>query len=394
MKFYVIGIDDHQEQSLPGEVLNIIASHPIFSGGVRHHEIVSPLLPEGHLWIDITVPLTNVFDQYAAHSEVVVFASGDPLFFGFANTIQREMPDAEIILYSSFNSLQLLAHRLLMPYHDMHAVSLTGRNWHKFDEALITGYDKIGVLTDSKEHAPAAIAQRMLDYGYDNYTMSVGELLGNKEKEKVSVWELKEAAHQEFSSPNNLILQKKYTHPRPFGIPEDEFNLLDGRAKMITKMPVRLLTLSLLDLREKNVFWDIGFCTGSVSIEAKMQFPHLQVIAFEKREEGKALIESNSRRFGTPGIRAVTGDFIEADISALPRPDAVFIGGHGGRMKEIVAKLCTVLSKNGTIVFNSVSEESRQLFLAAIEENGLNVENSISTKVDEFNTIEVIKAKM
>ena len=394
MKFYVIGIDDHQEQLFTGEVLNIIASHPIFSGGVRHHEIVSPLLPEGHLWIDITVPLTNVFDQYAAHSEVVVFASGDPLFFGFANTIQREMPDAEIILYSSFNSLQLLAHRLLMPYHDMHAVSLTGRNWHKFDEALITGYDKIGVLTDSKEHAPAAIAQRMLDYGYDNYTMSVGELLGNKEKEKVSVWELKEAAHQEFSFPNNLILQKKYTRPRPFGIPEDEFNLLDGRAKMITKMPVRLLTLSLLDLREKNVFWDIGFCTGSVSIEAKMQFPHLQVIAFEKREEGKALIESNARQFGTPGIRAVTGDFIEADISALPRPDAVFIGGHGGRMKEIVAKLCTVLSKNGTIVFNSVSEESRQLFLAAIEENGLSVENSTSVKVDEFNTIEVIKAKM
>ncbi len=394
MKFYVIGIDDHQEQLFTGEVLNIIASHPIFSGGVRHHEIVSPLLPEGHLWIDITVPLTNVFDQYAAHSEVVVFASGDPLFFGFANTIQREMPDAEIILYSSFNSLQLLAHRLLMPYHDMHAVSLTGRNWHKFDEALITGYDKIGVLTDSKEHAPAAIAQRMLDYGYDNYTMSVGELLGNKEKEKVSVWELKEAAHQEFSFPNNLILQKKYTRPRPFGIPEDEFNLLDGRAKMITKMPVRLLTLSLLDLREKNVFWDIGSCTGSVSIEAKMQFPHLQVIAFEKREEGKALIESNARQFGTPGIRAVTGDFIEADISALPRPDAVFIGGHGGRMKEIVAKLCTVLSKNGTIVFNSVSEESRQLFLAAIEENGLSVENSTSVKVDEFNTIEVIKAKM
>ncbi len=392
MKFYVIGIDDNQEQSFSGEVLNIIASHHVFSGGIRHREIVSPLLPESHSWIDITVPLSNVFDQYATYSEVVIFASGDPLFFGFANTIQREMPDAEIILRPSFNSLQLLAHRLLMPYHDMHVVSLTGRSWHKFDEALITGYDKIGVLTDSKEHTPAAIAQRMLEYGYDNYTMSVGELLGNKEKEKVSVWKLKDIVNQEFAFPNNLILQRTYKRHRPLGIPENEFNLLDGRAKMITKMPVRLLSLSLLDLRKKAVFWDIGFCTGSVSIEAKMQFPHLQVIAFEKREEGKALIESNSRKFGTPGIQSVMGDFIEMDIAALPKPDAVFIGGHGGRMKEIVSKLCTVLSKDGTIVFNSVSEESRRLFLDAMIENKLKSENGISVKINDFNTIEVIKS--
>ncbi len=392
MKFYVIGIDDNQEQSFSGEVLNIIASHHVFSGGIRHHEIVSPLLPKGHLWIDITVPLSNVFNQYAAHSYVVVFASGDPLFFGFANTIQREMPDAEIILYPYFNSLQLLAHRLLMPYHDMHVVSLTGRSWHKFDEALIAGYDKIGVLTDSKEHTPAAIARRMLEYGYDNYTMSVGELLGNREKERTSVWKLKDIVNQEFAFPNNLILQRTYKRHRPLGIPEDEFNLLDGRAKMITKMPVRLLSLSLLDLRDKAVFWDIGFCTGSVSIEAKMQFPHLQVIAFEKREEGKALIESNARKFGTPGIQSVIWDFIEMDIAAFPKPDAVFIGGHGGRMKEIVSKICTVLSKGGTIVFNSVSEESRQLFLDATDENRLNLENSISIQIDDFNKIEVMKA--
>ncbi len=392
MKFFVTGIDDNQEQHFAQEVRQVIDSHTVFSGGIRHREIVSALLPENHQWIDITVPLKDVFRQYEKHTEVVVFASGDPLFFGFANTIQREMPDAEIVVYPSFNSLQLLAHRLLMPYQDMHIVSLTGRNWHKFDEALITGYGKIGVLTDSKEHTPSAIARRMLDYGYDNYTLSVGELLGNKEKEKVSVWELKEAAHQEFSFPNNLILQKKYARPRPFGIPESEFNLLDGRVKMITKMPVRLLTLSLLGLRDKSVFWDIGFCTGSVSIEARMQFPHLQVIAFEKREEGKTLIESNSRKFGTPGIQSVTGDFIEADVSALPRPDAVFIGGHGGKMNEIVSKICAVLNKDGTIVFNSVSEESRQLFLDAIEENRLNLADSISVKVDDFNAIEVMKA--
>ena len=392
MKFYVIGIDDSQIQYFSDEVLEVIASHAVFSGGSRHHEIISAILPNNYQWIDITVPLDKVFGQYIHHAEIVVFASGDPLFFGFANTIQRKMPEAKIVLYPYFNSLQLLAHRLLMPYQDMYIVSLTGRSWHKFDEALITGYEKIGVLTDSKEHTPTNIALRMLNYGYGNYRMSVGELLGNKEKEKITTLELKDVTGKKFAFPNNLILQKTNTRPRPFGIPESEFNLLEGREKMVTKMPIRLLSLSMLDLRERSVFWDIGFCTGSVSIEAKMQFPHLQVIAFEKREASRTLIESNIQKFGTPGIQSVIGDFIETDITTFPKPDAVFIGGHGGKMNEIMQKISGVLQASGVAIFNSVSEESCKLFEEAAKQYNLKLEKSISITIDNFNTINVMKA--
>ena len=163
MKFIVIGITDNPDPWLPPEVMAIIRQGRVFSGGKRHHEIVAPLLPVDAQWIDITVPLDAVFEQY--HDEVIIFASGDPLFYGFANTIKRKMPEAEVVLYPTFNSLQLLAHRLVMPYHDMRIVSLTGRPWPKFDRALIERVEKIGVLTD-KEHNPAAIAQRMLEYGY------------------------------------------------------------------------------------------------------------------------------------------------------------------------------------------------------------------------------------
>lgn len=393
MKFYVIGIDDNQSQYFNPEILDIINNHSVFSGGARHYEIVKPLLPESSSWINITIPLSAVFEQYSKYKEIVVFASGDPLFFGFANTIQREMADAEIVLYPFFNSLQLLAHRLLIPYQDMHIVSLTGRAWDKLDEALILGYDKIGVLTDNKEHTPSAIIQRMLDYGYDNYKVSIGELLGNKENEKVTTWELKDVLGKKFSFPNNLILKKTTSRYRPLGIPENDFHLLNGRAKMITKMPIRLLSLSLLELRDKTVLWDIGFCTGSVSIEAKMQFPHLKVLAFEKREEGKELIESNSCKFGIPGIHSFIGDFTDMDITALPTPDAVFIGGHGGKMNEIMRKISTVINPEGVIVFNSVSVDSKEMFLQAIEKNNLQLEQCIAIKVDDFNTIEVMKAK-
>ena len=394
MKFFVIGINDNKAPSFSQEIKDIIAAHTVFSGGKRHYEIIKEELPTQFNWIDITVPLEKVFQQYESYDEIVVFASGDPLFFGFANTIQRMLPEAEVQLFPSFNSLQLLAHRILLPYQDMSIVSLTGRNWDKFDEALILEQDKIGVLTDSKEHTPATIAARMLAFGYNNYRITIGELLGNNEKENVSSFQLEEILDKTFAFPNNLLLQKTANRPRPFGIPDNEFHLLNGREKMITKMPVRLLTLSLLDLRTCSVFWDIGFCTGSISIEAKLQFPHLKIIAFEKREEGKELMEKNSRKLGAPGIHSVIDDFTNLDLSRFPAPDAVFIGGHGGKMEKIIEKVTKVLKPNGVIVFNSVSDESKQLFLTSLQQFSCKLVRSSIIKVDDFNAIEVMKAKV
>ncbi len=403
MKFIVIGISDHPEPFFSPDVLDIIKNGKVFSGGKRHHEIVAPLLPADAQWIDITVPLDAVFEQYQLStvncqlSTLIVFASGDPLFFGFANTIKRKMPEAEMVLYPTFNSLQLLAHRLLIPYHDMRIVSLTGRPWPDFDKALIERVGKIGVLTD-REHTPATIAQRMLEYGYTQYQMFVGEHLGNPNLEKVSTLTLEEAAQRDFTYPNCLILcAEQHSVPRSFGIPDSNFALLDGREKMITKMPIRLLTLRALDLPPRHVLWDIGFCTGSVSIEAKLQFPHLQIEAFEIRPECEAIIRENALRFGTPGINIHMGDFLETDISSLPRPDAVFIGGHGGKLKEIMAKVLTVLADDGCIVMNSVKApkvltDSHQLWDEACLELGLKQEPPMRIIIDEHHPIEILKA--
>ena len=398
MKFYVIGITDHPQPFFPPEVSDIIQRGKIFSGGKRHHQIVRPILPEGAEWIDITVPLDAVFEQY--HDEVVVFASGDPLFFGFANTIKRKMPDADIRLYPSFNSLQMLSHRLLLPYHDLHVVSLTGRPWDAFDRALIEAAPKIGILTD-KEHTPTTIARRMRYYGYDCYQMHVGEHLGNPTLERVTSLTLEAAAQQEFEHPNCLILTG--SPQRRWGIPDEEFAHLDGREKMITKMPIRLLTLQALDLPHRQVLWDIGFCTGRVSIEARLMFPHLHIEAFEVRPECEALIHENCRRFHAPGIHVRMGDFCTVCCEDITPPDAVFIGGHGGRLKDIMAKVLTVLSPNGIIVFNSVTSpvvdqmtdrpSSRQLWDEACEELGLHPAIPLRIQLNNYNPIEILTCK-
>lgn len=397
MKFYVIGITDAPQPYFSPEVLEIIKQGRLFSGGKRHHELVARFLPEGAQWIDITVPLDAVFEKYQNNNDVVVFASGDPLFFGFANTIKHRLPEAEIVLYPAFNSLQTLAHRLVMPYHDMRIVSLTGRPWPEFDKALIERATKIGVLTD-REHTPAAIAGRMLDYGYDGYTMHVGEHLGNPERERITTLSLQATLGQEFDYPNCLILTGNDMRPRHFGIPESEFVLLNGREKMITKMPIRLLTLQALELPRRRVMWDIGFCTGSVSIEARLQFPHVHIEAFECRPEGEALMRENSRRFGAPGISSHIGDFLDIDISRLPQPDAVFIGGHGGHLREIMQKVLTVLTPDGCIVMNSVTSaavhtDSHLLFNEACEELGLTQETPMRIIINDNNPIAILKCR-
>ena len=417
MKFIIIGITDNPKPWFPPEVLDIIHQGKVFSGGKRHHEIMAPFLPEGSDWINITVPLDDVFDQYdlcfkylskyqGVSQSVIVFASGDPLFFGFANTIQRKMPEAELVVYPTFNSLQMLAHRLVMPYHDMRIVSLTGRPWPEFDKALIERVGKIGILTD-REHTPAAIAQRMLDYGYTDYQMFVGEHLGNPALEKVTTLTLEEVAHHDFDHPNCVLLElsgeKNRPQRVPFGIPDSEFALLDGREKMITKMPIRLQTLQALELPKRKVLWDIGFCTGSVSIEARLQFPHLHIEAFEIRPECEAIIHENTRQLGAPGINIHIGDFFETDITDLPRPDAVFIGGHGGKLKEIMAKVQKVLTDDGVIVFNSVTspvveqvverKSSRQLWDEACEELGLRQASPLRIQLNDFNPIEILSAR-
>lgn len=389
--FHVIGLSDKRNQSFALEILDVISRGKVFSGGRRHHEIVAEILPEDAAWIDITLPLEKVYRQYLNHKEIIVFASGDPLFYGYANTLRREFPSAKIKIYPTFNSLQLLAHRLLLPYADMVNVSVTGRPWKALDIALLENRPLIGLLTDHKK-CPSEIAARLLYYGYDNYILYVGECLGN-DAERIKKISLQEAVELSFANPNCVILQMTSARRRYFGIPENLFAHLSGRSNMITKMPVRLLSLSMLDLYNRKVMWDVGFCTGSISIEAKLQSPSLDIIAFERREESRNLFEENCRRFGVPGITGVIADFMDCDLSSFPAPDAVFIGGHGGQLNEMVSRIYKFLNKDGVIVFNSVSAESCQVFRNSVAECGGAIDVEHLMTLDNHNPITILKAK-
>lgn len=394
LSFTVIGMSDELGSRFPMDVQQLIQTSKVFSGGVRHHELLSPLLPEGHTWIDVTVPLSHVFDRYRELDQhIVVFASGDPLFFGYTTTLMREFPGLVRKTYPYYNSLQLLAHAIPLPYHDMRVCSLTGRPWDEFDRALIERTAKLGVLTD-KNKTPSFIAERMCRYGYSHYRMHIGVRLGG-ERQEVYCLPVEEVVGKDFAHPNCIILEatQSLEAHAPLGLSETAFHLLNGRAKMITKMPIRLLSLHMLELHRRHTLWDVGFCTGSVSVEAKLQSPHLKVVSFEIRPEGDELIQVNAQRFGTPGIEHHIGDFMTIDVSQITKPDAVFIGGHGGEMKNFLIKIKENIDPDGVIVFNSVSESTLALFEEGVEAIGWHISSRMLIALDDHNPITIMQAK-
>jgi precorrin-6Y C5,15-methyltransferase (decarboxylating) len=75
----------------------------------------------------------------------------------------------------------------------------------------------------------------------------------------------------------------------------------------------------------------------------------------------------------------------------------VFIGGHGGKLKEIMAKVLTVLADDGCFVMNSVKApkvltDSHQLWNEACQELNLKQEPPMRIIIDEHHPIEILKA--
>ena len=399
-------------------MIEIISACGTFSGGKRHYELVKEYLPLDHEWIFIKGAMDSLLSTYKLIKQpLVVFASGDPFFYGIGNTIQRLWPEADIESYPAFNSIQRLCAKTKTNYNELKSVSVHGRDWSALDEAIIKEEPLIGVLTDNVKD-PKAIAKRLLDYGND-YSMTVGEELDGA-NERIRSFELfhgdtnqgeghvelfredtnqgeflsfvssRNLTEHTFSSLNCLLLHRRTPRRNQLGIPDAQFIPLPNRPNMITKMPVRICTIQALQLIDKKVFWDIGTCTGSVAIEAKKYAPHLEVVAFEKRPECENIIKENCQQFTAPGIEVVMGDFFEQDLDTLKTPDVVFVGGHGNRLEELLNRL-EQLAPQARIVTNAVLETSSQTFKQVLKNKGYEIE-STQLKVDEHNPIQLISA--
>ncbi len=392
----VIGIACEDGVFTPGgAAADIVAGSRVFSGGERHYRKVERFLPPGSEWIKIDGDIEKTLRRYDERlrdgcGTVVIFASGDPLFYGIGSTLKRLRPDREIEVLPAPNSVQTLCHRAVIPYENVTAASVHGRDWHEFDAALISGAKLTGLLTDGK-NSPRAAAERMIEYGFENYRCVVGENLGEK-SENIGVFTVRAMAAGNFKQPNTVILEKTGGKPGGAAVADGEFETLADKPGMITKTPARMCAIARLGLGGAEHFWDIGFCTGSVSVEARRGFPNLRVTAFEKNPACEELMKANSKKLSAPGIKTVMGDFFESSPEKLPAPDAVFIGGHGGRLGEMMKTLEKTVKPGGRVVINSVTEKSGKTFRARVRDGDFEMKEPVTVSSGGANPVEVLCA--
>ena len=100
------------------------------------------------------------------------------------------------------------------------------------------------------------------------------------------------------------------------------------------------------NFKKNSTVWDVGTCTGSMAIEAAKLAPEGQVFAIEKNEPDLANCFQNQRKFRAD-ITAIHGKAPEG-LEHFPDPDAIFIGGTGGEMADLIQICCQSLERRRT----------------------------------------------
>jgi precorrin-6Y C5,15-methyltransferase (decarboxylating) len=133
------------------------------------------------------------------------------------------------------------------------------------------------------------------------------------------------------------------------GLPDDAY---EHAMNMITHPELRAVALAKLRLRP-GVLWDLGAGSGSVGIEAGGLIDGLQVYSVEKHPDRAGMVERNIAAQGLNNVQLVRGRTLEV-LPDLPQPTAVFIGGGGREIGEIVEAALAALPVGGRLVATAV----------------------------------------
>lgn len=345
----LIGIGDNGQASLLPQYAKWIEESEVLVGGERVLAFFPDYQGEKIVVKGSLAALAEQLEQEIRPT--IVLASGDPLFFGIGGYLTSKM---NIEVYPYVSSIQLAFARMGEAWQDAYVVSVHGRSMKGLAQR-IDGRVKVALLTDA-ENSPRRIAEYLLSFGMTEYRVFVAENLQG-EDERVGWYELEDMLSIEFSPLNVVILKKVAASPSwTLGIEDEEFSQRKPDKGLITKKEIRVLSLYALKLQKNSTVWDVGTCTGSMAIEAAKLAPEGQIFAIEKNEADLENCFQNQRKFRAD-LTAIHGK-APVGLETFPDPDAIFIGGTGGEMVELIQTCCQRLKAGGRIVLNAATIEN------------------------------------
>ena len=217
---------------------------------------------------------------------------------------------------------------------------------------------------------PARLCLAFAEAGLGGLPVTVGERLSYPD-ERVVCGTAGSFSHRKFDSLSVLLAEAAEPSAvrRTPGFADEAF--LRGNVPM-TKQEVRAAALAKLAIRPGDTVWDVGAGTGSVCVEMALAARWGRVYAVERQPEACGLIRQNRERFGAWNLTVVPGRAPEA-LAELPAPDAVFVGGSGGELADI---LTAAMERNpaARICVSAVTLETLAAATAALTAAGREAE--------------------
>lgn len=375
-KIHIIGMAPEGISSLSSRALNILEMADFIAGGERL--LAGILAPHAEKFIikNNLDKLVKLIKSRLGKKKIAVLASGDPNFFGIARVLVNNLGKEHIEILPNISSMQIAFARIRESWDDALFVSVHSRPIKEITET-IRGHHKICIFTDHI-NTPAKIARELLKNGMDYFQAFVCEDLGSQ-KERIIETGLPHLSKMRCSPLNTLILicppekVRKAGYFIHFGIRDSEFAQKMPQKGLITKQEIRAISIAKLGLQENSVLWDIGAGSGAVSIEATSIVRHGYIYAIEKDSDDIDIIKQNIKKFGVSNIEIVQTT-APAGLYKLPAPDAVFIGGSGGRIKRIIKVVSELIRPGGRLVINLSSLENMNAAIQTLKSVGLEPE--------------------
>lgn len=361
----LIGIGDNGQESLLPQYRQWIADCEVLVGGERVLDFFPSFTGEK---IVIKGGLSTLVEKLAKETrKTVILASGDPLFYGIGGYLAKKLT---IEVYPYMSSIQLAFSKMGESWQDAYVTSIHGRPIKGLAQR-IDGKKKVALLTDA-DNNPNALARYLKHFGMTEYRAFVAENLQGVD-EKFGWYSLDEMEEAPFSSLNVVILQQISAPKRyALGIDDEAFSQRKPDKGLITKKEIRVLSLQAMQLQKDSTIWDVGTCTGSMAIEAGKLAPEGQVYAVEKNAPDLENCLQNQQKFRVD-LTAIHSK-APAGLEQFPDPDAIFIGGTGGEMVELLQLCCARLKPNGRIVLNAATIENLYKAVEAFKACGFAVE--------------------
>lgn len=353
----IVGIPAGGMSELGEQARHAVVQADIIFGSWRQLHLLTPdISAERQPWPSPLVPgITNLLQQHRGRN-IVVLASGDPLFHGIASTIRRLLPDADLHIIPAASSASFACARLGWavqdtPVHSLVTATVAGLG------RIIDVAERFLILARDETSLPE-IVDYLSQQGQGGAQLTVLQDLGSVDEliTTGSVYNPPPVSSALYIVAVELTASQRFRYSTVPGLPDSAY-AHDGQ---ITKRKIRALTLSALAPRPGEILWDVGGGSGSIAIKWLRAVATTKAVIFERDELRCQRIMDNARNLGVADRLAILHAAPEAYFEVPDAPNAIFIGG-GLTIPTVFAGAFERLQPGGRLVANAVTLETQHV---------------------------------